>query len=169
MCEKFLNILYNTNTILKIQDKYEWYSDNTQICSTPCFDGHLAHPISINPQSHIVIAFTGRFGLHIDSISQPYNGMRQGNYTINPTKSYNMRLSIVFCIVLVFIASVQTASIRDEGEKVIEKRSPLLLGKVALLKGLHLLKKLPLPPLIIPTRFEFQQVHEPIVRSGYHQ
>lgn len=95
--------------------------------------------------------------------------MRQGNYTINPTKSYNMRLSIVFCIVLVFIASVQTASIRDEGEKVIEKRSPLLLGKVALLKGLHLLKKLPLPPLIIPTRFEFQQVHEPIVRSGYHQ
>ena len=93
--------------------------------------------------------------------------MRQGNYTINPVKSYNMRLSIVFCIVLVFIASVQTASIRDEGEKVIEKRSPLLLGKVALLKGLHLLKKLPLPPLIIPTRFEFQQVHEPIVRNGY--
>ena len=87
----------------------------------------------------------------------------------NPTQSYSMKLSIVFSIILVFVASVQTASIRDEGERVIEKRSPLLLGKVALLKGLHLLKKLPLPPLIIPTRFEFQQVNEPIVRSGYHQ
>ena len=75
-------------------------------------------------------------------------------------------LSIV--IVLCFAAIVQAASLRDEEVKVVEKRSPLLLGKVAVLKALKLLKKFPLPPLFLPVRFEVEQIQEPIVQSGYN-
>ena len=72
-------------------------------------------------------------------------------------------------VIVLFVAViVQAASLRDEEVKEVEKRSPLLLGKVAVLKALKILKKFPLPPLILPVRFEVEQIQEPIVQSGYN-
>ena len=81
--------------------------------------------------------------------------------------AYKMRF-LPIVIVLFVAAIVQTASLRDEEVKVVEKRSPLLLGKVAVLKALKLLKKFPLPPFFLPVRFEVEQIQEPIVQNGYN-